>query len=190
MSSREVEGSTPRTHRGMAEVPDRIDLRTHRDLQSWAFNRPTRYVILALVAAVCVAGLFNLFGQRPSTATAENAKATLELTSPERVRGGLLFQARFTITAHEALTHVVLQLAPGWSEGMQMNTIEPSPIAEGSRDGKLVLELGHVPKGSKYILFIQLQVNPTNVGRRSQDVAIYDGETLVSTIDRTITIFP
>ena len=73
---------------------------------------------------------------------------------------------------------------------MTMNTIEPSPIAEGSRDGKLVLELGHVQKGSRYILFIQLQVNPTNVGRRSQDVAFYDGETLLSTIDRTITIFP
>jgi hypothetical protein len=53
-----------------------------------------------------------------------------------------------------------------------------------------VLELGHIRKGSTYILFIQLQVNPTNVGRRSQDVAIYDGETLLSTIDRTITIFP
>jgi hypothetical protein len=73
---------------------------------------------------------------------------------------------------------------------MTMNTIEPSPIGEGSRDGKLVLELGHVRKGAAYILFIQLQVNPTNVGRRSQDVALYDEATLLSTIDRTITIFP
>jgi hypothetical protein len=73
---------------------------------------------------------------------------------------------------------------------MTMNTIEPSPIGEGSRDGKLVLELGHIRNGASYILFIQLQVNPTNVGRRSQDVALYDEATLLSTIDRTITIFP
>jgi hypothetical protein len=33
-------------------------------------------------------------------------------------------------------------------------------------------------------------VNPTNVGRRSQDVALYDGDTLLTSIDRTITIFP
>jgi hypothetical protein len=37
---------------------------------------------------------------------------------------------------------------------------------------------------------MQLQVNPTNVGRRSQDVALYDGGTLLTTIERTITIFP
>jgi hypothetical protein len=53
-----------------------------------------------------------------------------------------------------------------------------------------VLELGHIRKGASYILFIQLQVNPTNVGRRSQGVALYDGARLLSTIDRTITIFP
>src|SRR5262245_9204736 len=137
----------------MAEVPDRIDLKTHRDLQSWAYNRPIRYAILLLVAAVCVAGLFNLFGQRPSTNTAENARATLELTSPERVRGGLLFQARFTITAHEPLTHVVLQLSSGWTEGMQINTIEPSPIAETSRDGSLAMTLGAIPAGQHYTLY-------------------------------------
>jgi hypothetical protein len=73
---------------------------------------------------------------------------------------------------------------------MTMNTIEPSPVGEGSRDGKLVLELGHVPRGTSYLLFIQLQVNPTNVGRRSQDVALYDDNTLITTIDRTITVFP
>jgi hypothetical protein len=37
---------------------------------------------------------------------------------------------------------------------------------------------------------MQLQVNPTNVGRRSQDVALYDGGRLLTRIDRTITIFP
>jgi molybdopterin biosynthesis enzyme MoaB len=36
---------------------------------------------------------------------------------------------------------------------------------------------------------MQLQVNPTNVGRRSQDVVLYDGGTRLTAIDRTITIF-
>jgi len=174
----------------MAEVPDRIDLHTHRDLQSWAYNRPIRYAILSLVAAVCVAGLFNLFGQHPSTATAENAKATLELTSPERVRGGLLYQARFTIHARDALTHVVLQLSPGWTEGMQINTIEPSPIAETSRNGSLALTLGAIPEGQHFTLYMQFQVDPTNVGHRNADVTLYDGDTKLFTIDRTITVFP
>ena len=69
----------------------------------------------------------------------------------------------------------MLLLDPGWLEGITINTIEPSPIGEGSRDGKLVLELGHIPAGATYLLFIQAQVNPTNIGHRSQDVALYDG---------------
>jgi hypothetical protein len=37
---------------------------------------------------------------------------------------------------------------------------------------------------------MQFQVNPTNVGRRPQDVRLYDGTTLLATIHRRITIFP
>jgi hypothetical protein len=71
-----------------------------------------------------------------------------------------------------------------------MNTIEPSPIAEGSRDGNLLLTLGHVPAGQVYRLFMQLQVNPTNVGRRAADVTLYDGATTLVHLDRTITVYP
>jgi hypothetical protein len=37
---------------------------------------------------------------------------------------------------------------------------------------------------------MQFQVNPTNVGRRSQDVALYDDTTSLAQVDRTVTIFP
>ena len=40
-----------------------------------------------------------------------------------------------------------------------------------------MLDLGHVPAGQRHILFMQFQVNPTNVGRRPQSVRLYDGET-------------
>ena len=44
--------------------------------------------------------------------------------------------------------------------------------------------------GQRYLLYMQLQVNPTNVGRRSQRVQLYDGNTLLASVKRTITIFP
>jgi hypothetical protein len=174
----------------MADVPDQIVLERHRDLGSWGYNRPVRYAILALVGAVCVLGLLNVFGQRPSTLTADAPKASLELFAPSRVRGGLLYEARFTIRAHRPLTHVVLQLAPGWAEGHQINTIEPSPIAETSRNGSLVLTLGAVPAGQHYTLWMQFQVDPTNVGHRDAGVVLYDGDEKLLAIDRTITVFP
>jgi hypothetical protein len=35
-----------------------------------------------------------------------------------------------------------LVLDSGWGEGVTINTIEPSPVGEASRDGKLVFDLG------------------------------------------------
>ncbi len=37
---------------------------------------------------------------------------------------------------------------------------------------------------------MQFQVNPTNVGRRSADVALYDDETPIVSVDHTLTVLP
>ena len=106
------------------------------------------------------------------------------------MRSGLYYEARFTITARRDLEDATLVLDPGWAEGTTINTVEPSPVGEASRDGKLVFELGHIRAGTSYIFFLQLQVNPTNVGRRDQDVALYDGDTFLTKVDRKVTVFP
>ena len=110
--------------------------------------------------------------------------------APERVRGGLFYEARFTVEARREVEDATLVLDSGWAEGITINTLEPSPIEEASRDGKLVFGLGRVPAGEKHVLFLQLQVNPTNVGHRSQDVRLYDGDALLAKVDRSITVFP
>ncbi len=173
----------------MADTPAFLTLRRNRD-EATALEQWIRRVIVALLALFILAGLLNVFGQRPQTSKAAAPAASLKLYAPSRVRSGLIFEARFTITAEDDVKNAMLVLDPGWLEGMTLNTVEPSPVGEASRNGKLVFELGHIRKGTSYILFLQFQVNPTNVGRRSQDVALYDEGTLLTTIDRTITIFP
>ena len=37
---------------------------------------------------------------------------------------------------------------------------------------------------------MEFQVNPTNVGRQSQDVELLDGDTQIATISRTATVYP
>ena len=44
--------------------------------------------------------------------------------------------------------------------------------------------------GDHLTFWLSLQVNPTNVGHRSQRVQLYDGKRLVDTVNRSITIFP
>ena len=174
----------------MADTPDRIDLGRHRELAGRSRETHARYVVLAVIGAIVVLGLLNVFGQRPSTQTGSAARATLEIRGPTRVRGGLLYETRMTVRAQRPLRHAVLQLAPGWAEGQQLNTVEPSPLAERSRNGSLLFTLGAIPAGGHYTLYLEFQVNPTNVGRRSTDVALYDGNDRLLTIHRTITVFP
>ena len=149
-----------------------------------------RRTLMILIAALPVVALLNVFGQRPTTSTASAPVASLHLYAPEDLRGGLIYMARFTITAHEDLKKANLILSRGWAESFTINTIEPSPIGEASADGKLVLTLGHIPAGKSYIVFMQLQVNPTNVGHRAQNVELDDGTTPLLRIKRTVTIFP
>jgi hypothetical protein len=174
----------------MADIPDTIVLKRDRDLEGRGHEIWVRRVLFGVVVLIPVLALLNLFGQRPQTSTATVQAASLKVYAAKRVRSGVLFQARFRITAHRELAKARLVLSPGWLEGMTVNTIEPSPVGEASANGRLSLELGHVPAGQSFLLFMQFQVDPTNVGRRDQTVRLYDGDRHLLTIHRTITIFP
>jgi hypothetical protein len=174
----------------VSEIPETIVLSRHRDLVGRRKAIWARRGLVALLSAFLIAGLFGTFGQRPDTFVGQSRAATLELQVPSRVRGGLLYQARFTIRAHRSLSAAALQLSPGWAEGMQINTIEPSPVSEASHDGQIVLTLGKIPAGRVHTLFMQFQVDPTNVGHRAADVALYDGNRRLLEVDRHVTVFP
>ena len=173
----------------MADIPEQLTLKINRDREGRRDVLARRLGLSALLVLLAL-GLFNVFGQRPSTTTAESAAATLEVYAPERIRAGLFYEARFTVDALREVEEATLVLDPGWTEGITINTVVPSPTGEASRDGKLVFVLGRVPAGQKHVFFLHLQVNPTNVGHRSQEVRLFDGDTLLATIDRSITVFP
>jgi hypothetical protein len=174
----------------MAPIPDTIVLKRDRDLAGRQNEIWVRRGLFVLVCVVPLLALLNLFGQRPSGSTAAVAAAKLNVYAPTRVRGGVLFEARFHVTALRDVKDAVLVLDSGWLEGMTLNTIEPAPTNEASRNGSLTLDLGHIPAGNSYLLFIQFQVNPTNVGHRRQTVQLYDGEQKLITLHRAITVFP
>jgi hypothetical protein len=171
-------------------APETLTLRGNRDLAGLAHYIWVRRGLMLLVAALPVVALFNVFGQRPATATAGGPAASLKLYAPTHLRGGLLYMARFTISAHQDLKKATLVLDSGWAESITINTIEPSPIDEGSDNGRLSFDLGHIAAGNKYRLFMDFQVNPNNVGSRDQDVELLDGKTHITTIHRSVFVFP
>jgi hypothetical protein len=176
----------------VTDVPDTLVLKRHRDLDGMLRGGIwVRRGVLALLAAVSILGLADVFGQRPTTIRADVPKATISLYAPTAIRGGDFMEARFHITAKQDVKQARLLLDPGWAEGMSMNTVEPSPVGEASANGRLSFDLGHIPAGGSFILFLQFQVNPTNVAwHRAQNVELLDGNQVIARLHRTINVFP
>jgi hypothetical protein len=173
----------------VTDLPEHLDLARHRDPAGTA-EIVTRRIVFTVLTVLAVAALLTAFGQSPQQSVAAGERAELDVSAPSRLRGGLFFQGRFTVVARDAVENATLVLAPGWLESMHINTIEPSAMEEASRDGDLALSYGPLAAGERLAVHMQFQVNPTNVGRRSADVRLYDGDELLASVDRTVTIFP
>jgi len=171
-------------------VPQGLTLEHHRDLEGRERRPVVRRVLVALLAGILLLGLLNLFGQRVDVSSAETSGARLEVSAPTKVRGGIFFQARFRIEALEEIANATLVLDPDWLEDITLNTVEPSPVGEASQDGRIALELGRIQAGDEHRLYLHFQVNPTALGRRSQDVDLYDGERLLLSLDRDAIVWP
>lgn len=165
-------------------------MKENRDLVGREARPWSRRLLLLLLATVLALGLANVFGQRPATDTALSPAAELAVRAPVDIRSGLYFEARFTVAAVSELRRAALVLDRGWLDGITINTVEPSPIGEASRDGRLVLELGRVPAGDEHVLYLQMQVNPTTVGRRDTDVVLEDDGRELARIERSLMIWP
>jgi hypothetical protein len=186
------ERSLPRNaeREAVLEAPQTLVLRRHRDLEGSHYEAHVRRALLTLVGLVPLLALFNVFGQRPETARASTSAASLAVSAPTRVRGGLVYSARFRIDARRDVKDATLVLDPSWADGYTVNGLAPQPANETSRDGRLAYSFGHLAAGHSLLFFLSLQVNPTNLGHRAQNVDLYDGATRLASVHRTITIFP
>jgi hypothetical protein len=171
-------------------VPDGIVLTRDRDLEGRRHEIWIRRGLFLLLPLVGLVAAVNVLGQRPAALTASAPAASVKVYAPTRVRAGNLYEARFHVTARQGLKDARLVLGSGWLEGMSVNSIEPQPEKETSRDGSLQLDLGPIPAGGSHLLFIYFQANPTNVGHRATPVDLYDGAMHLLRIDRSVTVFP
>ena len=174
----------------MTQPPDGISLQRNRDLKGRQRLPWVRSALLACVAALPVLALFGVFGQRPTTSSAASPAASLSVTAPTRLRGGLIFQVRVKVVPHQEIKQLRLDFDEGWWNSMSVNSIVPEPSSENSHDGQVVLSYGSLPAGKTLVCWIYFQVNPTNVGKRREDVALQDGAQLLARVHRSLTIFP
>ena len=167
-----------------------MTLTVNRDRSRWWQSVWIRRVLLLVPLALALLGLLNQFGQKPVTDARAAGAARLEVTAPVRARSGLIYAARFRIEAKQELKDATLILDPGWADGYTVNGQAPQPLTQSSSNGSVVYGFGHVPAGKRVTFWLSLQVNPTTIGRHKQSVSLYDGNTLITTVHRTLTIFP
>ena len=169
--------------------PDCISLADHRDgdrrVEHWV-----RWAFVVALVVLVAAGLLNVFGQREVTTSATGRAATLEVTAPGALRGGLIFQGRFRLRSEGAITRPTLALEGGWLDGITLNTVQPEPKTSTGEDGGVVFTFDRLAPGRSLTVYLELQVNPTTTGRRSQGVELRDGDRTLARVERSITIFP
>ena len=173
-----------------SQPPDGISLDRHRDFAGARAAPWIRRLLLCCVAAIPVLALLNVFGQHPTTSTATSSTASMNVTAPSRLRSGLIFQVRVQIVAHRDIKELEIAFDKGWWESMSVNSIVPEPSEESSDEGKVLLSFGQLGAGHEHVNWIYFMVNPTNVGKRTENVELRDGSTPLLRIHRAVTIFP
>src|SRR6185312_9062389 len=123
----------------VTDTPQGIQIGRHRDLRGREWHGWLRRGLLLIPTAIVVLALANVFGQHPATSTASTSAATMSVFAPTSVRGGLIWEARFDVHAVRTIRHARLVLDSDWLEANTVNTIEPSPSRETSRNGALEL---------------------------------------------------
>jgi hypothetical protein len=169
---------------------DGLDLARARDLQGRLHHPWIRRALLALLAVVPLLGLAGALGQETVTRSAAAPRAQLTLNAPKVLRGGLMWRARISVRAQGAIRFPRLILGAGYVNGMQLNTIEPSPTGEANRGPRLLLSYDRLAAGDELVVYLQFQTDPTTTGRQDATVALDDATRPLATVAHTITVLP
>jgi hypothetical protein len=174
----------------MSDLPQGIDLSRHRDFEGKRLGQWLRHGFLLLLTVFVVAALLNAFGAHPQTSEAVAPAGTLKITAPERLRGGLLYQARLEIHASQPIGAPTVVFDRGWIEETTINTLQPEPAETTTDLGHLKIRYPPMPPGRTLTVYISLQANPNDVGTHHAGVALYDADERLAAVERTQVNFP
>jgi len=163
----------------------------HETLAGRAAEVWIRRALLGLLTVFLIAGLLSVFGQVERVTTVAGAGgASLTLTAPDRLRGGLIFQTKVVVEASETIDDPQLVLSAGFLDGVTLNTVEPGPVNERSEGDQLILRYPRVLEGTTMTAWFEHQVNPTTTGSQVQKLTLRDGDQPLAAIARTVRIAP
>ena len=140
------------------------------------------------------AGAEGLLGSGGGTATSFGGSAGGILgpvPAAVAVASSTFFMISMTGRFVPAMAMITSSVEPEHRGGfMSVNSAVPEPSEESSSDGRVVFDYGQLGAGHTQVCWIYFQVNPTNLGKRSENIDVKDGNTQLAHIHRAITVFP
>jgi hypothetical protein len=163
----------------------------HRDLVGRRRERWGRQIVTVILVVFVLLAAGNVFGQRPSSSRAAGTAATLAVSTPSALRGGLIFQTRVDVTATSAISHPTLVLGGGWFNGMTLNSVQPGPLDQRSHGDAVTLTYPPLAPGGQMTVWLEWSANPTNLAwSRPEQLTLADGASPLVSVTRHVTVFP
>jgi hypothetical protein len=168
-----------------------LRLQRHRDLVGRRLGPiVVRGIVVLLTAFVLLAAL-NTFGQKPATSQAAGGGVRLDVSTPARLRGGLIFQTRVDVSASRRIGKPTLVLGGGWFDGMTLNSYQPPAVAQASRGSAVTFVFPPLRAGGHMTVWLEWSVNPTNLAwERPESLVLDDGTTRLLGVHPNVTVFP
>jgi hypothetical protein len=177
--------------RGDDEPLAGLRLERHRDLAGRRVGPIVVRVIVLVLVVFVLAAAFNVFGQRPSTSAAAGPVARLVVSTPHRLRGGLIFQTRVDVWARRPIAKPTLVLAGGWFDGMTLNSYQPPATTQAARGSAVTFVYPPLSAGGHMTVWLEWSVNPTNLAwNRPEEITLDDGGVRLVGVDPRVTVFP
>jgi hypothetical protein len=115
----------------------------------------------------------------------------MTVSTPARLRGGLIFQTRVDITATAPIAKPTLVLGGGWFDGMTLNSIQPGPASQAVRGEAVTFAYPQLAAGRRMTVWFEWSANPTNLAwMRSEAIRLDDGWTPLVSATPSVTVLP
>jgi hypothetical protein len=168
-----------------------LRLQRHRDLVGRRTGPLVVRAIVAVLTLFVVVAALNGFGQQPATSQAAGGGVRLHISTPARVRGGLIFQTRVDVSSSRRIAKPTLVLGGGWFDGMTLNSYQPPAVAQASRGSAVTFVFPPLRAGGHMTVWLEWSVNPTNLAwQRPESLVLDDGTTRLLGVHPDVTVFP
>jgi hypothetical protein len=154
-------------------------------------NRHASWWRLGPLALVMAAALFGWLGGAPAPARrVTSAAATLAVTTPDRLRNGMMFETRISAVAKRAVGDAVIAVPAAMWRDVTVNGMIPEPVEEEFAGGEFRFHFGPLDAGETLGLKIDGQLNPprysTSIGR----LRLLDGEAELAALPLSLKVIP